>query len=322
MSLLVIGGTGTLGRQIVRKALNEGFQVKCLVRNFRKAAFLKEWGAELIYGDLALPETIPVALYGVTAIIDSSTVRQADLYRVNQIELKSKYVLIEAAIKAKVRRYIFFSITTAYKNQNIVLIKLKLLVENRLRESKISYTIFHLSGFFQGLIPQYAVPILDEEVIWITEELSPVYYINTQDIAKIAIKSLSITQFQNKALPLAGNKSWTSTEIIELCEKVSGKRAKIAQVSINSLKLIKYIAKLFQWTWNISERLAFIELLSKKNNDSIFMKEILYILKMKDEEIESLEMYFQEYFQKIMKRIKEVSYDMAHDNQTINKLDF
>nr|YP_010196142.1 hypothetical protein LK014_pgp121 [Gracilaria caudata]UAD83539.1 hypothetical protein [Gracilaria caudata] len=320
MSLLVLGATGTLGRQIVRRALDEGFQVKCFVRSFRKAAFLKEWGAELVYGDLKLPETIPPTLLGITAIIDASTARTSDLYNAAKIDLYGKYILIEAAKKAYIKRYIFFSILNANKYSEIPLIKMKIIIEDYLINSGIDYTIFNLAGFFQGLIAQYALPILDNQTVWLADDVKSVAYMDTQDIAKLTIRSLSIAKTKNKILPLVGCKSWNSMEIVELCEKLSGQRSRISRIPVFILTLLRRLTYFFQWSWNISDRLAFTAVLASSDSFNTSMSEVYGLLQTNEKDTETLENYFKEYFNKVMKKLKEINYQSI--NQQINKSNF
>ena len=78
MKVLVFGGTGTLGRQIARRALDAGHSVRCLVRSPRKAAFLQEWGCELTRGNLLDGDSLAYALEGQEAVIDAATTRASD----------------------------------------------------------------------------------------------------------------------------------------------------------------------------------------------------------------------------------------------------
>nr|YP_009294092.1 hypothetical protein Hrub_090 [Hildenbrandia rubra]AOM67334.1 hypothetical protein Hrub_090 [Hildenbrandia rubra] len=307
MSLLIVGSTGTLGRQIVRKALDEGFQVKCLVRNIRKAVFLKEWGAELVYADLSIPETIPLTLNGVTAIIDASTTRAPNRYSAKEVDLYGKIALIKAAEIAQVERFICFSILNADKYPSVPLMTFKSRTEAILKSSNLNYTIFTLHGFFQGLISQYAIPILDEKSVWITKEATKVAYIDTQDVASFVIRSLSMPYLENLKLPLVGICSWTTLDIIQLCEKLSGKKSKVAMVPITLLKVLRKLTSLSLWSWNISERLAFTETLINNLTPSICMKYIYNIFQLHSDDNSSLDNYLNEYFSRILKKLQELN---------------
>ena len=41
MQVLVVGGTGTLGRQVARRALDAGHQVRCMVRTPARLLFCR-----------------------------------------------------------------------------------------------------------------------------------------------------------------------------------------------------------------------------------------------------------------------------------------
>ena len=307
MSLLIVGSTGTLGRQIVRRAIDEGYPVKCFVRNLRKAYFLKEWGAELVYGDLSLPETIPMALKDITAIIDASTARPSDPYDAEQIDLNGKIALVEAAKVAGIKKFVFFSVLNSKYHSRVPLVKLKLKLESYLMDSGLDYTIFYLTGFFQGLISQYAIPILEKQPIWTTNEVSKVSYIDTQDVAKFALRSLSVEKSNKQTFPLVGSKSWSSSEIIELCERLSGQSALVNTIPLYILRSLKKITGFFEWGKNISDRLSFAEVLVTGPNMTANMEEVYDIFSFDSSEESTLERYMQDYFGRILRRLKELS---------------
>ena len=141
MKLLVVGATGTLGRQVARQALDEDHEVVCLVRNPNKAIFLKEWGAELVKGDLCDKSTLSPALAGVDAVIDAATARITDNLSAKEVDWEGKVNLIQATKAAGVNKYIFFSILNAKKHPEVPLMNIKHCTELFLAESGLDYTV-------------------------------------------------------------------------------------------------------------------------------------------------------------------------------------
>jgi len=294
MKVLVVGATGTLGRQIVRHAIDQGHQVRCLVRSQRKAAFLKEWGAELVGGTLRDKSTIITALEGMDAVIDAATARATDSASIKQVDWDGKVNLIQAAKTAGVDRFIFFSILNAEKYPNVPLMEIKRCTEKFLAESGIG---------------QYAIPMLDNQTVWITGESTAIAYMDTQDIAKFAVRALEVPETVGQSYPVVGSKAWKAEEIIEVCERLSGKEGKIWRLPMGLLRFMRGISRCFQWTYNISDRLAFAEVLASDQALDAPMKEVYQVFGLDPSQTTTLESYLQEYFSRILKKLKEIDFE-------------
>jgi uncharacterized protein YbjT (DUF2867 family) len=310
MKILLVGATGTLGRQIAKQAIEEGHEVRCFVRNPRKASFLQEWGCELTKGNLLNSGDIDYALQDIEVVIDSATGRPEDSKSIYETDWDGKLNLFNACESKKIKRVIFLSILLTEKFRNVPLMDVKYCTEKLLEKSNFDYTIFKCAAFMQGVISQFAIPVLDSQAVWMSGTPTKVAYMNTQDMAKIVVSSINKPKSYKLSLPLVGPRAWDSDEVISLCEKYSNKKAKIFRVSPFLIKATQNVVSFFQDALNVSERLAFAEVTSSGVPLDADMSNTYEVLELKKEDSTSLENYIKEYYQQILKRLKEMEADL------------
>lgn len=304
-SILVVGATGTLGRQVVRRALDEGYDVRCLVRpRPAPADFLRDWGATVVNGDLNKPETLPAALVGIHTVIDCATGRPEEPIRA--VDWDGKVALIQCAQAMGIQRFVFFSIHNCEQHPEVPLMEIKRCTEKYIADSGLNYTIIRLCGFMQGLIGQYAVPVLEDKPVWGTDAPTRIAYMDTQDVARLTMAALRNEKAEKKTVTLAGPRAWTTQEVISLCERLAGQDAKVTTVPVGVLKTTRLLTRLFQWTTDVADRLAFSEVLTSDTVFSAPMNETYAMLGADPKETTTLELYLQEYYAQILKKLKDL----------------
>jgi uncharacterized protein YbjT (DUF2867 family) len=320
MQVLVVGGTGTLGRQIARQALDAGHSVRCMVRSPRKAAFLQEWGCELTRGDLLEPDSLDYALEGQEAVIDAATARASDSLSCYEIDWTGKQNLFAACRRAGVSRVVFLSVLDAARHRQVPLMDIKACSEAWLAASDLDYTILQVAAFMQGLISQFAIPVLENQTVWVSGTPTPIAYMNTQDVARFAVAALSHPETVRRSFPVVGPRAWNTGEITQLCERYTGKSARVVRVSPVLLKLMQSVTSFFEGSLNVAERLAFAEVVNAGSAFDAPMEETYAAFGLDPADTTRLEDYLREYYDTILKRLREMESDL--DKEAKKKLPF
>ncbi|MCP9775077.1 NAD(P)H-binding protein [Cyanobium sp. HWJ4-Hawea] len=313
MRVLVVGATGTLGRQIARQALDAGHQVRCIVRSPRKAAFLQEWGCELTRGDLLEPDSLDYALEGQEALIDAATARATDPGSAYEIDWTGKQNLFAACQRSGIKRLVFVSLLGAAKHRDVPLMDIKACTEEWLNASDLDFTILQGVAFMQGLISQFAIPVLEGQTVWVSGSPTPIAYMNTQDMARFAVAALAHPETARQTYPVVGPKAWITGEITQLCERFTGKDAKVFRVPPALLRLMRGVTSFFEASLNVAERLSFDAVTGGGQGLDAPMEASYAAFGLDPAETTGLEAYLKEYYDTILKRLRDMEADLDKD---------
>ncbi len=140
MSILVTGGTGTVGSQVVRELLARGQQVQVLTRDPGKAKL--PTGVTAVQGDLGQVESVRRVFQGVDGVFLINTVSPTEIY---------EGLMAMCAMRLEnVKRVVYVSVQDADKAAWLPHFGGKVGVEEAVRRSGIPFTILRPNNFYQN----------------------------------------------------------------------------------------------------------------------------------------------------------------------------
>ena len=117
----------------------------------------------------------------------------------------------------------------------------------------------------------------------------------------------------NQRFSLSGPKAWSATEIISLCENLSGQEAEIRNIPTILINLSKNLTSFFEWSWPVANRLLFIQVLDDLSVSAKETQKVCEIFSLKTEEFSTLEKYFKEYFEQILQDLQKLNFQKPKD---------
>ncbi|MGH2880332.1 MAG: NAD(P)H-binding protein [Solirubrobacteraceae bacterium] len=139
--LLLTGATGTVGSALLRRLVAEGKQVRCLVRDPRRLGPLRV-RVQIALGDLADPPSFRNAMRGVDTVVHlAASTRDQPRGSIEELAAIATWRMVEAAQRAGVERFVFFSALGASEHHRCRLFRAKALAEQAVRESDMRSTV-------------------------------------------------------------------------------------------------------------------------------------------------------------------------------------
>src|SRR5579872_2902317 len=210
--ILVTGGTGSTGSELLGRLSRSGVAVRAMVRRRRGGALP---GVEFVDGDFDSRLSVQRALDGVErAYLVTNSSERTETQQLG---------FVEAARRAGVRHIVYLSQLHADRESPIRFLRYHGVVEDALAASGMAYTLLRPNYFMQGMLA-FRSTILSEERFFAPLGDARVSLVDVRDIAAVAAAALTQTGHEGKTYDITGPEALTHAEMAAHLSRELGRR--------------------------------------------------------------------------------------------------
>lgn len=214
MKVLVIGGTGSVGSEVIAVLSQAGLTVRCMSRYPKKLQSLPQ-GIEACVGDLEKPVTLGAAFADIDAVFMMTAL--------SRNETLQGLAAVSAAKKSGVKKLVYMSVPMPPGTEHIPHYLSKIPVERAIRESGLNYTILRPNNFFQNDYLWCRAAVMFYGVYPQPIGSVGLNRVDVRDVAEAAMHALIQQGHDGKEYPLHGKDVLTGESVAATFSKHLGK---------------------------------------------------------------------------------------------------
>ncbi|HSB62969.1 MAG TPA: NmrA family NAD(P)-binding protein [Thermoanaerobaculia bacterium] len=199
MKILVLGGTGTVGSQVVRELLSRGAEVSVLTRDPKKT--LPD-GVRRVVGDLLDPGTVRSAFAGMDGVFLLTALGAGECHE--------GLMAVNGCRLSGVRKIVFLSVHRVDEAPHLPHFGAKLPIETAIKASGIPFTILRPNNFYQN-DNWYKDAMLSHGVYPQPFGDAGLSRVDVRDIAEVAALALATDAAKDETVNLVGPELLTAT---------------------------------------------------------------------------------------------------------------
>jgi uncharacterized protein YbjT (DUF2867 family) len=226
MKILVTGGTGKVGSEVIKALIKRNASVRALVRKQEASTTMPE-GIEVSLGDLLDPVALRAALDGVDK-----------LYLLNAVvadELTQGLIAYDLAKKLKLKQIVYHSVFKVEEFKDVPHFAAKLAIESALREFDLPFTIIRPNYFFQNDL-SLKDALLKTGMYPMPLGTPGVSAVDTRDIAEAAAIALTSDGHLGKTYNLNGPEILSGKKIASIWSGLLGKEIRYPGEDMDSFE--------------------------------------------------------------------------------------